>query len=836
METQMETAGSERGNDIKEMEEKQQWWWAAEKGRSSRLDYLRKAVWKKGGVGGLYQPGVKVDMTFPQLFTDAWKENEGEQIMLQKARALAHVLDNIPIFITDQAQIVGYVGSAPHEMVSYCQGASIVNEELYNEPGVLPEPEDESMKVLADLNDYWGGRTAIDKLIRILDPEDVVKFTCGTLTVGIPSSAATYGTKDFRFIFKGFEAILDEIDQRMEETEEKLQGNPSPELLPLYEKLPRWEAMQTILEAMIRYAGRYARLARNIAENFESDPKRREELLRIAEVCERVPAHPPRTLQESLQLDHFVHVVIRYETFELAWPHRPDYVHGPYYDRDVNIDKRITKEEALDLLGEHMIRTYETGIFQPRWLRESVQGNVGVWVWTFGGVHEDGSDACNDATIAYMQAARLVRVSNPTFSFRHHPKVKDEVLRECFECIRHGLGYPNMKNDPVLIANTMHWYGHPLEEARQWVNQACMSPCPATKYGSQPFRMAAAGSNSAKFVEYAIHNGYDYVANMQIGPKTGDAAEFKDFEEFFHAWIKQMEYVNNMLTRVVNLGRAKDPEFFSRPVLSSIYERSVEQGLDACDPADGERGNAWITTYSWVDGIDSIAAVKKLIYDEKKYTMAELIKALRANWEGYEQMRLDFVTKAPKWGNDDDYVDDIMLRCLREAARHAWEMKDTSGNPWPILPENASANIFFANVLDALPNGRRCGDACYDGGVSPGPGLDKKGPTAVLKSCSKIDSVGDGRSFLLNQRLSPTQLAGEKGFHLWKSYMKTWAELGIDHVQFNMVDDSTLRAAQRDPEKYQEVIVRVAGYSAHFVDISRKTQDNIIQRTVQGLG
>jgi formate C-acetyltransferase/benzylsuccinate synthase len=199
-------------------------------------------------------------------------------------------------------------------------------------------------------------------------------------------------------------------------------------------------------------------------------------------------------------------------------------------------------------------------------------------------------------------------------------------------------------------------------------------------------------------------------------------------------------------------------------------------------------------------------------------------------------MRLDFVKNAPKWGNDEDAVDDIMVRCLRETARFAKVLKCTSGNNWPLLPENVSGNIHYANIVNALPNGRRLGDALYDGGISPGPGLDKKGPTAVLKSCAKIDHVTDGRAFLLNQRLSPTQLEGEKGYQLWKAYMKTWAELGLDHVQFNMVSDQTLRAAQQDPEKYQEVIVRVAGYSAHFVDISRKTQDNIIQRTVQGIG
>ncbi len=828
----------EKDKTIAELEKERAWWWVAEKKRSKRLDYLRKAVWKKGAVGGAYAPGIKVDLEYPVLFTEAWKENENDPQMLRKAKALANVLDNISIFIIDQSQIVGYAGSAPHTLKWQVDAASIANEEIFNLPGIVPEPEEESLKVMADICDYWAGKTGLDKLGRLLDPEDFVKFLSGAIGWGIPAAGSGgYSNKNYYYFFgKGFEGILEEIDRRIAEAEEKITGTPGPDILPLYDKITNWEAMKIVLEACIRHANRYARLARIIAENFEADPKRREELLRIAETCERVPAKPARNLQESLQFDHFARVVFdRLEDTQGADPCRPDYFHGPLYEKDVEIEKRLTEEEALDLVGEFLIRTYEIGLAMPRWTREGLQGITGTWVWTLGGVKEDGSDACNGMTIALLKAARLVRVSNPTFAFRWHPQVKDEVMREIFECIRHGLGYPSMRNDPILIANAMHWHKHPLEEARTWVHQACMSPSPTTKHGAQPYRMATATANSAKIIEYTLFNGYDRVVKMQMGPQTGDARKFKDFEELYAAWVKQMKWLMDILVRTVNLGRAKAPEFNGRPYLSAITERAVELGIDATSP-EGERGNAWITWFTWVENVDSLAAIKKLVFDEKKYTMDQLITALENDWEGYEEMRLDFVKNAPKWGNDDDYVDQIMVRCLRDIAKHSWEIRCPSGNPWPVLPENVSGNIHYANVVGALPNGRRLGDALYDGGISPGPGLDKKGPTAVLRSCAKINHISDGRAFLLNQRLSPTQLQGEKGYQLWKSYIKTWADLGLDHVQFNMVDDQTLRAAQREPEKYQELIVRVAGYSAHFVDISRKTQDNIIQRTIQGLG
>ncbi len=838
----MSTASTATNQTIEESKEKNEWWWVAEQTRSKRIDYLRKAIWKKGAIGGQYNPGVKVDLERSILYTEAWKESAlfPEPLVIRTAKAQAYTLDKKTIFITDNAQLVGYTGSLPHTMSWDVSLAQLLNEEVFNDPTVCPEPDEENRKVMGDLIDYWNGQTDMDRLITGFDLEDMMKIMSGAIGWGAPATKGGYSGKDYEYLMTGkraFEDINEELNRRIDETDELLHNEevpPTNKMLPLYPKLTQWEAMQISLEACLRHGKRYARLARIIAENFETDPKRKEELLTIAETCERVPAKTPRNLQESLQYDIFIQLFSRHEAVEGAWPCRPDYYHGQYYDNDVNINKTLTKEEALDLLSEFLIRAAEVGQYKLKWAREGLQGIDGTWVWTLGGVKTNGEDACNDLTIALLQAARIVRVANPTFAFRWHPKVKDEVMREVFECIRQGLGYPSMRNDPILIANAMHWHGHPIKEARTWVHQACMSPCPTTKFGFQPMRMASATANSAKIIEYVFTQGYDKVVNMQMGPKTVDPRTFKTFEELYAVWIKHMKAIFGLLVRAVNVGRTIGTRETPRPYLSAISDRSIESGLDVCDPSIS-RGNAWITCFTWVENADSLAAVKKLVFDEKKYTMEELVDALENNWEGKEEMRIDFVKKAPKWGNDDDYVDNIMVRCLRDIAEFSQQVKCPCGNNWPLLPENVSGNIHYANVVGALPSGRRLGDALYDGGISPGPGLDKKGPTAVLKSCGKIDHITDGRAFLLNQRLSPTQLSGEKGYQLWKAYMKTWAELGMDHVQFNMVDDATLTAAQKDPEKYQEVIVRVAGYSAHFIDISRKTQDNIIQRTIQGL-
>jgi pyruvate-formate lyase len=826
--------------NIQELEKRQEWWWAAEKKRSKRLDYLRKAIWKKGAVGGLYPAGLHVDLEQAILHTQRSREleNSPDPFVVRQAKIFAHYLDNKTIFITDNAQLVGYVGSAPNKIGWNPTLASILNAEVLNDSTAIPEPVEENVKIISDVISYWSGKSDADKMWPHTDMTDVTKVLSGTISWGVPLARGGYSGKDYEYIMsgkRGFEDVVAEIDRKIDETDAKVhEPMTTPDIAQDYRKMINWEAYKIALEACIRHGQRYARLARIIAENYETDNKRKEELLQISRCCEQVPARPPRTLQESLQYDLFIQLFSRSEAIEGAWPARPDYYHGPYYDKDVNKDKRLTKEQALDLVGEFLIRAHEVSQYKPKWTREGLQGIEGTWVWTLGGVDQNGDDACNDMTLALLQAARLVRVSNPTFSFRWHPQVKDEVLRECFECIRQGLGYPSMRNDPVLIANSMHWHGHPIEEARTWVHQACMSPCPTTKRGFQPMRMANATANCAKIIEYVFTSGFDPVVNMQIGAETPDCATFTDFEQVYDAWITQMKTIFSTITRMVNAARAYAPEFTPRPFLSAVSERSIESGLDVNTPSLSQ-GNSWITAFTWVENIDSLAAIKKLVFDEKKYTMAQLKKALADDWQGHEEMRLDFVHNAPKWGNDDDYVDGIMLRCLRDIAKFSHELKDPMGNNWPILPENVSGNIHYANVVGALPNGRRRGDALYDGGISPGPGLDKKGPTAVLKSCAKINHISDGRAFLLNQRLSPTQMAGEKGFKLWRAYMDTWYQMGLDHIQFNCVSDEHLRHAQKEPEKYQELIVRVAGYSAHFVDISRKTQDNIIQRTVQGL-
>jgi formate C-acetyltransferase/benzylsuccinate synthase len=827
--------------DVKEKEvqealEKKEYWWWAEKARSQRMDYLRKAVWSKATKGSSWLPGVEVCTEGLRWFTKGFKEADpAEEFIITRANAFALLLDNIPIFIVDQSRIVGYPGSAPHRIHWIPTQSYTVNDDIFNDrTGILRE---EDRLWIGEALDWWQRRTYQAKCEKYLSRrERMLSALSIFVAAGRHLTAFDYVTPQPDWMFgKGLEGIIETIDGKLSEANRKLHEDApdATEQVAYLQKIDTWTAMKICLEAVIRYARRYSRLAKIIAENFETDPTRKQELLRISETCYKVPAQPPEHFWEAIQFEHFVQIAYRYEWHNAAWSSRYDYWLWPFYKKDVIDEKSMTREDVVEYCMEWMIRAYEVGKTWLRFGREAMQGTPGPYVWTIGGVDEEGGDACNDLTDCFLEAARLTRVCDPTFGFRYHPGARLETLRQVFECIRHGLGYPSIRNDSVLIPNIIQWFGHPLNEARRWVHQACMAPAPDTMMGAPPLRYPSASLfGGAKAVEFVLFNGWDPLIKMQLGVKSGEAAGFKTFDEFYNAWLEQMKDGFNVACRIEHINRHVEALHYPKPMTSALYQRCVESGENSA--LSKERSSLWFTLFAFGDTGDSLAAVKKLVFDEKKYTVTQLIEALKVNWDGYEEMRMDFV-KAPKWGNDDDYVDQIWVRIYNDLRKLSWSARDWCGSPWGTLPESVATHIVQSTKIGALPNGRRWGDPLYDGGCSPGAGQDKKGPTAVLRSVGKIDHVGTVRGSLLNQRLSPTQLAGEKGFQLWLDYIKTWHDLGINHVQFNMVDNETLYAAQREPEKFSELIVRIAGYSAHFVEMNKKTQDSIIARQVQAL-
>ena len=828
--------------ELNELLEKRQYWWWAEKARSPRIDYLRKAVWSKAPKGSAWLPGTKMDEWGPILMAEAWDTYDAklDPYIMTWAKAQAKLNDEMPIFIVDKSRIIGHCASAPHKVFWPCNGCYQLNDDLFNDRDDLVEDsaKDDVEKALEIMKPYTM-QAMTERLFS--NRQKIMARTSQTFTGGAHLEGVSYCTSQFEYYKKGYNAILEEIDGHLKEANDalyKVGAKPDWESEYYYlganpaSRIDTWRSMKMSLEGDIRHAKRLARLARIIAENFEADPERKQELADISERCEWIPANKPRTFAEALQFEHLQTMCRKREKADGAWPEHPDWWFWEWYERDVIKEKTITREDAIDYIGEYLIRSYEYGSLRDRQYREFQTGDPGPYVWTLGGTRPDGGSGYTDLTNAWLEAARLTRCVSPTYALRYNKDMPKDVMRNAFECIRHGLGYPNFRDDQTLIKANMFWSGTPLEEARTWTAQACIVPCPDTKDGLMPARYSASTTLGSKCVELALWNGWNPVYNMQIGPKSGEATSFKTYDEFEDAVIEQWRVMHWEASKTRQIARVVE-EIMGKPHLSGTWERCVDEGTN-CYKERG-RGNNWLTCFIWQDGLDAMVAVKKLIFEEKKYTMEQVMTFLKANWEGYEKERMDFV-HAPKWGNDDDFADDAIVRMMertRDEVCMPCQCWGTGANGIPFVPQNIAAYTMGGNLLGALPNGRRLGDTCYDGGCSPGAGLDKKGPTAVLKSIGKMTHENMFRANLLNQRLSPSQLAGEKGFELFDAYIKAWSDLGINHVQFNMVDNETLLAAQKQPEDYSELTVRVAGYSAAFTELNKKTQDTIMARTIQ---
>ena len=811
---------------------KEAYWWEAEKQRSPRLNYLRKAAWSKGGLGGILPEGVLIDTAKTYWWTKTFAETDDDTWRMRRAKALAAQMDNMAIFIVDHAQLVGFPTEEPHKVAVHPETNIDACWDFFYERGsYIPKQDREWVEPCFKYWDKMCYRAQCDKLLTAEERDSIISMVqfAHTYLSGLSSANINYD-----FVFKhGMNGILELIDKELEEADRNIHsGTSTPEALDIVPKIEEWQAMKLVVNALIRWAGRYSRLAMTIAENFETDAKRKAELLRISEICAKVPANPPEHFQEAMQAHHFIMVATKYmERAHTGQGVRIDQIWWPYYKKDVIDEKILTHEEAIDLLGDWQCTVLGIDHCGLRLERGS---NIGVSfpVITIGGVTGAGKDACNDLTDAVLEAARLTRVANPTYVFRYHPSARLSTLRSVFETIRHGMGYPSIQNDTVLTETLLAHYQCNLEEARSYANVVCLSPGITTGRGGQAVKHASYLSGVKAF-EVAMHNGLNPVLGVQAGPETGDMAKCKTFDEVWENIKKQFEYQANIVCRMRNLLRVMEIQYLMQPLLSACYSRCIDTGIDCVDPRNGEVSNAWMTFVVWNDVGDCLYGIKKLVFEDKKYTMEQLMEALRANWEGYEQMRVDFAS-VPKWGNDIEGPDEMNVRVTQLMIDLFHKNLELDGYPYLILPENGPVYAMFGPMVGALPNGRRLGDPCYDGGNSPGAGLDKKGPTAVLRSVAKLD-YGNMKNDLLNQRLSQTQLSGEKGFELWSNYLKAWHDMGIPHVQFNCVDTDTLRAAQREPEKYSELIVRVAGYSAHFTELSRSIQDSVVGRTLQEL-
>jgi len=805
--------------------------------RTTRLK--ERCRWKHFISGEFSDPDVRAGIERMRYLTESYKQTQGEPEVIRRAKGLDNVLRKGTVIIQDDELIVGDHAENPNWIPLYPELGYFQLYDFVDSHYTTEEHKEESWEIL----EWWKQHGLQAKAEPYFTPDelaDLYNFT--------PQEPPTF-VNAYTNMTPPYESVLEDgLNKRIEMIEENLNkalAGITPEYgkawnakekLPLIDKIDNWRGMLIAAKAVRAWARRHSRLARIIAENFETNSKRKEELLQISEICWRVPAEPCKGLRDAFQAHFFTFEVCHsLETYSCGYAHKKDTMMWPYYKASV-VDKTfqpMTREEAQELMECERLKISEHGVAKGRTYRTAQPGANDLLVETLGGLTAEGEDGCTEFTDVYLDATYSIRTTEPSIGFRWHPKINLETKRRVFKCIASGIGYPSIKHEE-LNYNQLRRFGATHEQARRWALVLCMSPGVTGKRATQKTRSEGGGStiNISKCLELALKDGYDdLIANAQVGPHTGDPVTFKSYEGVFEALRKQYGYQAYLAGKSKDISRLMETRYLQRPFTSSIDDGCVETGIEAM--ALQEVPNPWHNFTAAINAVDSLAAIKKLIFEEKKYTMEELVKALRANWEGYEEMRRDFLN-VPKFGNDDPYVDLIAKEVYDMLAEECSKHLLWGGAAAMPLGQSVSLFTTLAPLTGALPSGRKHGETLDDGGLSPTLGMDKKGPTAVLKSVANVDH-SKHKGLLLNQRLSTDITKSEKGFDFWLAYMNTWYDLNCDHVQFNVVDTKDMRQAQVEPEKYPDLIVRVAGYSARFTNLQKISQDAVIARTEHDL-
>jgi len=777
---------------------------------------VRRGYQKDEASRGMYRPGIKLDLQRSRLLTESYKETDGEPMVVRRAKALENILTKIDIYIQDWERIVGNNVSTPEGLyfgidMNWRSVQRIVSGE---EGQALLD--DAGRAELAGLCKYWKGKSMSDRQQKMFTG-DLLKYWKYEGTF-LWTHWSELGIPDYEKIFKiGLKGIIKEAEDRLREMDQKV----PPDYVEQKEFI---QAALIALQASVKFAHRYAQKAREMAAKASDgdDRKRWEE---VAITCEWVPENPPRSLLEALQSFFFIHVIRYIEYSTLGIGVRFDKIFGPYYEKDLQ-DKKITKGEALELLQLLWVKFHELGLVYSPMLSGIYGGVESLQALTLGGVDENGKDITNEMTYLVLETAGTMRTLEPSIALRYHDGTPDRLLSKASEVIHTGIGYPSFFNDKSMIPTLQKW-GVPAADARDYAVTGCVY---IEIPGKNIARRAHGGLILPKCLWWSLHRGKNPKTGEQWGAPTPDPATFRSAEDLLNAYLEQVRFFYGKQNKIENTCRSLYEKYLPRPFYSAVLDGCIEKGKDSRQWAYPSMVHDFVVIIGPTNVVDSIAAVKKVVFADQKVSMGELIKAMDNNWVGFEEIRQRML-RAPKFGNDDDFVDEIAAQVHHKTSEVLAEFTDRFGYPCRGDGSGVSATYGCAFDTPATPDGRKDGDPFADATLSPSQGRDFKGPTAVLKSASKIDTT-KSYNHLLNQKFLPSALEGDMK-NIFVNYLRSWGDLEISHIQFNIVDKATLLDAQNHPENHPDLIVRVAGYSAYFVDLSKGLQDSIITRTEQ---
>jgi formate C-acetyltransferase len=603
----------------------------------------------------------------------------------------------------------------------------------------------------------------------------------------------------------------------------------------IQEKRDFYNAVIIALDVAMDYAKQYADMARDMAAK-ENNPRRKLELERISRVCERVPAYPARDWWEALQSVWMVHLLIHCDVYNLANSlGRFDQYLYYFYNKSVNEEKTLTRDEALELLECFWIKfnewaillSFDVACFQP--------GQGLSQTFTIGGQTRDGADACNEVTMLCLEAEEQVGLHQPDLAMRIWEGTPAAYLKKAAEVIRVGRGKPKFISDRKAIQMTSRIYPDlTVKDWREYTVMGCTELCLPHITMLHSWEGICL---TPKILELALNNGRCVLCGRQVGLQTGEPDSFDSISALTQAYQKQLLYFVEQMAKGIKLIKEAQAKRVMAPFCSSLSEGPIQKGLDLSE------GGAWYTTYGvylvgLADAADSLAVIDKLIYHDKKITWDQLIKAIKANWQGNEPLRQLCINGVPKYGNDNDFADSW----ANWVANNWYDAVDWINSRKDLFPYYGGKyigagiigqnNVTFGPFIGSLPNGRIYPSPLADC-FSPSPGVDRNGPTAVIKSVSKLPTHRFAMGGLLNLRLSPQLVATDSGLENFVSFLRAIEELGIYHTQFNVVSSELLRKAMKKPENYMDLLIRVASYCAYFVELTKEQQLDIIKRTEQ---
>ncbi len=771
-----------------------------------------------------------------RLLTESLRQTEGEPQILRRAEALANVLDNIPIFIEEDELIVGNAASKPMGVEFDCDVAIWPQDEIdaLKQEGFTASDKDEAE--LRELNDYWRHSNLVARTGELYDDERLWPFMQSGVVLppwknreegsgggyaqggmGLGPGFVLCGYDFAKVLNSGLDSIIAEAQAELART--RFGGVDSAGKAYFL-----WSVIEAH-QAIIRFANRFADLAAEMAVT-ERDPNRKAELVHISEMCRRVPAEPARTFHEAMQSFWYMFLVTNPQTTAAAG--RFDQYMYPFYKRDREEDS-ITDDQVLELLECLRIKDMQLNRTSGRLLRQKNAGLAKWHNWTIGGVTPEGEDATNELTYLILQAALECPTPHHTITLRVHERTPEALMLKALEVVKTGIGMPAFVGDKSYIEFLLN-HGVPLRTARDYVITGCLDVNIMGRSRIGPYGMFIV----PLVLDIFMHNGVDPNTGLRVGLETGDLEDFSSFEELMAAFKKQLAHFMGLAAERNNVELAVARDLFPDPVRSSLMADAIEVGKDMYDRTMPFENGAVLNLVGMINVADSLAAVKKLVFDEARVSMSQLKAALAANWHGngYEELRRECLA-APKYGNDDDYVDSVAKELYQFWADTAATLETRLGGRHMPAAISITSQAPGGALTGATPDGRCAGECLADGTMSAMRGRDTRGPTALIKSAAKIDQV-PYQSTLMNLKFHPSALKNTEDLKKLSTLIKTYFNLGGKHVQFNVVSADTLVDAQRHPEQHRDLVVRVAGYSAYFVQLTKAVQDEIIGRTEHG--